>query len=308
MSLGGQGEGGNVLEVGGVEGGEDLGRIDDGADVGAVQAGAAESGVAELIHQVGGGSVGQLGHEGLGVGVVEDHALGVLGQAGRLLVGGLVKALLFELDAEGAGGEFGLLLQGLGVGLAGGADLGEVGFKAHAVPACRLQVLGGANEGAGTVVDGFAEGAEVAAGFRRRKMRACWASLGTSDEDAFFAGGAGPGFDAGEPVERRGIGGAAEESDDQNEMSGLAFGEIGVNPESITGEEIGHLADGQGEVASFDVDIDFWTGQIKGRAIGKKGNRETKEPQKQQRQTSTHGSILREWERGASREGNEFKY
>ena len=90
----------------------------------------------------------------------------MLSEAGGLLVGGLVETLLVELDAQRAGGELGFFLQGFGVGLAGDADLGEIGFQAHAVPACSFQVLGGADEGAGAVVDGFAEGAEVAAGFR----------------------------------------------------------------------------------------------------------------------------------------------
>ena len=49
----------------------------------------------------------------LGIGVVEHQAVSVLRQAGRLLVGGLVEAFLVELDAQGAGGDLGALLQQL---------------------------------------------------------------------------------------------------------------------------------------------------------------------------------------------------
>ena len=64
----------------------------------------AEGGVADLVHQVGGGAVRDLADQGLGIGVVEDNAFGVLSEAGGLLIGGLVETLLVELDAQRTGG------------------------------------------------------------------------------------------------------------------------------------------------------------------------------------------------------------
>ena len=168
--------------------------------------------------------------------------------------------------------------EGFGVGLAGDADLGEIGFQAHAVPACSFKVLGGADEGAGAVVDGLAEGAEVAAGLRGEEDQGLLGLRGNVDEDALLTRGAGPGFDAGEPVEGRGVGGAAQEGYNENEMSGLAFRQVGMDPKAIAGQEIGHLADGKGDIASFDVNIHLGTGQIKGGTVGEQGDRKAKEP------------------------------
>ena len=74
-----------------------------------------------------------------------------------------------------------------GVGLRGDFDLGEVGFEAHPVPAGGLQILGGADKGAGTAADGGAQGAEVAAGFRGEKDERLLGLIGNGDEDALFA-------------------------------------------------------------------------------------------------------------------------
>ena len=145
-------------------------------------------------------------------------------------------------------------------------------------------------------MDGFAEGAEVAAGFRGEEDQGLLSFIRDIDEDAFFTRGAGPGFNASEPVEGRRVGGAAQESDHENEMSGLAFGQVGVNPEAIAGEDIGHLADREGEIAPFDMNIHLGTGQVEGGAVGEDWNGKAKDTQKQQRQTSTHGSILRRTE------------
>ena len=63
-------EGGNVLVLGGVEGGEDAGEIDNGADVGGIVAGPGKLGVGSLVDEVGAAAVGKCGEEGNAVTVV----------------------------------------------------------------------------------------------------------------------------------------------------------------------------------------------------------------------------------------------
>ena len=94
---------------------------------------------------------------------------GFCAQAGSLLVDGLVKALLIELDAQAAGRHFGALFERFEIGLRGDLHLGQIGFDAHPVPTGGLQILGGADKGAGLVVHGFLQGIEVAAGFREQE-------------------------------------------------------------------------------------------------------------------------------------------
>jgi hypothetical protein len=65
-------------------------------------------------------------------------------------------------------------------------------------------------------MDGFAQGSEVAAGFRGEKEQRLLSFVGNDDEDALFADGAVPGFDALVPVGRRRIGGSAKKGDDED--------------------------------------------------------------------------------------------
>ena len=77
-----------------------------------------------------------------------------------------------------------------------------------------------------------------------------------------------PGFDAGEPVLRRGIGGAAQKGNDHHVAHGLAVGQIGVDPQSIARLEVGNFGGGQRLAVTFHVQVDFWSSQIEGRGIG----------------------------------------
>ena len=51
-------------------------------------------------------------------------------------------------------------------------------------------------------------------------------------------------------------------------MGGLALGQVGMNPEPVSGQQVGHLGDGQCDVAALDVDIHLGSGEIEGRAVG----------------------------------------
>ena len=266
--FGGQSQSGDVLKVRGMQRSQDFCRVDDGAYIGAVHAPSTHAGVAELVHQVAGGSVGDLAHQRLGVRVVENHSVGVLHQARGLLIGGFVKALLLYPDPEGTSRQLGALFQGPGIGLRCDLHLGQVRIQPHAIPTRGLQVLGGAHKGPGPVMHGFAQGAEVSARLRRQEDERLLRLLGNRNKYALTAGTTRPGFDAGEPVVWRRIGGPAQEGDDQNKVGRLAFGQIGMDPEPVSGHQVGGLADGQGDVAPFDVHIHLWSGEVKSRAIG----------------------------------------
>ncbi len=88
LSALGEGDGGDVLVLGGVEAAHDADEVDDGSDVGAVDACSCESGVAGLIDEVGAGAVGESVDYGLAVAVVEEGLGSGLGEAGGLGVDG----------------------------------------------------------------------------------------------------------------------------------------------------------------------------------------------------------------------------
>ena len=134
-----------------------------------------------------------------------------------------------------------MFLEGFGVGLGGDLHLGQIGFQAHPVPTGSLQVLGGADESAGAVVDGLAQGVEVAAGLRRQKDQRLLGLGGDGDKHAFIPRFAGPGLHASKPLRRGRIGGPAQEGDDQHKMRGLALGQVGMNPEPVSGQQVGDL-------------------------------------------------------------------
>jgi len=64
-----------------------------------------------------------------------------------------------------------------------------------------------------------------------------------------------------------GVGGAAQKGDHQNEVGGLAFRQVRMNPQPVAGHEIGRLADRQGDIPPLYVHIDFGTGQVECRAV-----------------------------------------
>ena len=192
----------NVAEVRRVHGRENLGRVHNGPDVGRIGSAAAHARGADGIHQVGGRTAGQLRHQGLGIRVVQHHPLGVLRQASGLLLGGLFKALLFQLDAQAARGHFSPLLQRLLVRLRGDLHLCQVGFHPHAVPTGRLQVLYGAHKGAGFVVHGFLERVEISACLRHQEDQRLLCFTGHGDKDTLAAHRLRPCFHARKPLWR----------------------------------------------------------------------------------------------------------
>ena len=146
-------------------------------------------------------------------------------------------------------------------------DFVQIRVQPHPVPAGSLQILGGAHKGAGTIVHGLAKGAEVSSGLGHQENQRLLSLLRHGNEDTLVARFPGPGFYAGEPVGRRGIGGPAQEGDDQDVMRRLALGEIGVDPKTVAGEQIGNLAHRKRDLAPLDVYINFGSGQIERRAV-----------------------------------------
>lgn len=65
-----------------------------------------------------------------------------------------------------------------------------------------------------------------------------------------------------------------------------------MDPQAVTGQEVGYLTDGERGLAALDVDINLGPREIERRTIGMKDRGKT-EKTHQQRQTSTHSSILR---------------
>ena len=266
--FGGQGQRGNVLVMRRVQGAEDLDGIHDGANIRAVGSAASHRRIAELAHQVRGGVAGKLCHGRLHVSVVQHQAVGVAHQAGRLLIGGLVEAFMVELDAQAAGGHLGAHLQGFGVRLGGNPNFRQIGIQAHPVPTGHLQILNGANKNAGAANHGLAQRAEVAARLRRQKDQRLLRLFRHRHEDSLLAHVTVPGLHAGKPVRGRRVGGSAQKGDNQDIMRGLALGKIGVNPEPVSRQQVGNLADGQRNFATLHMHVHLGSGQIEGGAIG----------------------------------------
>jgi len=51
-------------------------------------------------------------------------------------------------------------------------------------------------------------------------------------------------------------------------VCGLAFGQVGMNPEPVAGQKIGRFADGEGKVSALDVHVHFRPGKVEGRIVG----------------------------------------
>ena len=166
-------------------------------------------------------------------------------------------------------------------GLVAGGDLfhlGEIFLDAGLLEAGFDEVLVGADEDSGTAFDGGAEGGEVAAGLRGEEEDGLLGAGGDGDGDALFADFFFPGFDADEPVVRRGVGGAAEEGGDEEIFNGLGGRQVGMEPELVAGEEVGDGGDGERDAIAGDVDVDLGAGEVKaGLGTGGRGREEEDE-------------------------------
>ena len=285
--FGGQRQRRDVLEMGRMQRRKNSGRIQDCAYIGAEFAAAAHGGIAQLVHQVAGCAVGQLRHQRLRVGIVQHQSVGVLHQAGRLLVGGLVKALLVDLDAQGARQVLGAHLQQLWIGQGSGFHLGQVGLQAHTVEAGCLQILGRPHKGAGAVAHGSAQRCEIPARLRSQKDQRLLRFSWNSDENTFLPRLATPGLHARKPLRRRRVCDPAQEGNNQNIMGRLALRKIGMNPQPVPWFEVRHLADGQSRFPALHTHVHLGTCKIECRGVGGESGR-GKENEQQERQETTH--------------------
>jgi len=88
-----EGDGRDVLVLGGVQVAHDADEVDDGADIGGVEATTGEVSAAGGVDEVGVGAAGEGGDDGLAVAVVEQGLRAGLGEAGELDVDGLFEAV-----------------------------------------------------------------------------------------------------------------------------------------------------------------------------------------------------------------------
>ena len=89
-------EGGNVLILRGMEVVEDAHHVEHRADVDAVGAATGGTRIAHLREQIGGIAGRPVRDHRLAVTIVEHQLFGIFDEAGGLLLGGFVKALLIE--------------------------------------------------------------------------------------------------------------------------------------------------------------------------------------------------------------------
>ncbi len=202
--------------------------------------------------------------------VVEEGLVAGLGEAVGLGVEGLLEAVAVGFEVEGAGEEVGVLGESFGVVGWNAVDVGEVDLDAGLLEAGFDEVLRGADEDAGAAADGGAEGGEVAAGFRGEEEDDLLGLGGNGDGDALFANVFVPGLDLGEPVVGGRVGGAAEEGGYEEVVDGLGGRQVGVQPELVSGQEVGDLGDGQGLAGAGDVDVNLWAGEVEARRVGAK--------------------------------------
>ena len=258
-------EGGDVLVLRGVEGGEDMGEVDQRADISGVVATGGEAGGRGGVDEVRRGAGGEGGEESLAVAVVEQGLGAGLGEAVVLLIEGALEAIGVGAEVEGAGEEVGMELDFRGIGVGDLLHGGEVGFDAGLLEAGLGEVLGGSDEDAGAALDGGTEGGEVAAGFWCEEEHGLLGVGGYGDGDAFFADLALPGFDASEPILRGRVGGATEEDGDEEVVDRLGGGEVGMKPDLVAGLEVGDGGNGERDAGTGDVDIDSGAVEIETR-------------------------------------------
>ena len=220
----------------------------------------------------------------------------MLREAWRLLISRLVEALLVEPNSQDRSCLLSPILQRFRVSLGGNFDFCKVGIKAHPVEACRLQILRRPDKDPGSALYRIPQCAEVAACSGGKKHDGLLGFLGNGDEDSLFACLFCPGIHARKPFGRRGVGGAAEEGNDQHKSRGLAFRKIRMDPQTVAGKEVGHLANGQSDLSPFHVHIDFGPDQVERRS-GLTWCRCTSQSQhnegEQKKETTPHHSIVR---------------
>ena len=228
--LGGQRQRRNVLEMRRVQRGKNLRRVHNGAHVGAIQARSGQGRVAELVHQIPGRSIGQLRHQRLRVGIVQHQPVRVLHQARRLLIAGLVEALLVYPDAKRPRGFLRTFLQRGRIGLRRHLNVVEIRVQAHPIQARCLQILRRAHKGAGASAHRVAQGAEVASRLRSQKHDGLLRFRGNGHKHALVVRLVRPCLNARKPPRRRRIGGPAQKGDNQNKVRGLALRKIRMDP------------------------------------------------------------------------------
>ena len=251
-------------------------QVHDGADVCGVGSGSRERGVTRGVDEVGAGAVRERGDERLGMAVVEQGLAAGLGEAVILQVERALEAVGIRLQVEGAGEQVGVLLERFAVAWRDLLHCVEILFDAALFEAGFRKILRGADEDAGSTLDGGAEGAEVAAGFRRQKEDGLLRLVRDRDGDAFFANFFVPGFYAKEPVIGRRVGGAAKKGSDEQVVRGLAGGEVGVKPDPVAGLEIWHGSDRKHDAAAGDANVDPGTGQIEAGLCARRNARKQK--------------------------------
>jgi hypothetical protein len=250
-----------------VEAAHDADEVYDGSNVGAVAAGSGEGGVAGLVDEVGVGAAAEHRDYGLAVAIVEKGLVARLGEAGGLDIGRAAEAVGVWLEVESASEEVGVFRKGFGIGGRDTADVGKVGLDSDLLEASLDQILGGADEDARTATDGGPEGGEVTAGFWCQEEDDLLSLAWNRDGDAFFANFFVPGLDIEKPVVRWRIGSAAEEGGYQEIVNGLRRGQVGAEPELVSGLEVGNLGDREIAAAAGDVDINFRAGEVKTRGV-----------------------------------------
>jgi len=80
-----------------------------------------------------------------------------------------------------------------------------------------------------------------------------------------------------------------------------------MNPQPITGQQVGGFCDGQSDVPALYVNIDFGSGKVESRAIGVQSGC-NKKAEQQEQQTTTHSFYCTNSQRlserlGAARSG-----
>ncbi len=253
------GKRGDVLVLCGVKRGQDLADVDGGRDVGVVQAGGYADRGAGLQGEIARGAA-QESLRRVDAAVVEDERALALLQAGGLLIGGALEAVLVELERERPGERLGFRLDLVRV-LDRAQGL-EVGVDAFAVQAGQVQVLGRAHKGSGPASHRALQRRKVTAGLRREQNHDL---LGTGRDDqvhALLLYLLVPGFDLVEPAVRGRIGGPAQKRGYHQVVDGLVLAQYGVKPQAVAGLQVGHLADGQGLARALHLDLERRTLEV----------------------------------------------
>ena len=247
---------------------EDTRQVDDRADVGAIEAASSERGSADSAYEIRVRPRGERLHHRLAMAIIKNERVGVARQARGLFFDGFVEALLLEANAESAREQDGMLLQRFRIDIGNRFYVGEIFFQARAIEAGLIQILRSANENAGSAANRRTKSAEVAAGFGREKQQGLLGVLRNGDDGSFFAHLPGPGFEAGEPMFGRRIGGATQERDDEKITGGLIGRKIRMQPEAVAGLQVGDFRNWQRFAVAGDLHFAARPEQIEGVIVG----------------------------------------